>query len=313
VLHPGLAGRVAEAFDLGEDAVLVGPVATGRLGRIWRLTTERGRYAVKDSQLPIDPTEVARDAAYQDVVRAHDISMPAVVRTPVGDVLADVEGPVRVYAWLDLLPSTRRLDPAAVGRVLARIHRVAVPTTNPVDGWYVDPVGDAVWQDLVGRLAAAGAPFTDRLAQLLPDVLEVEALLAPPTGVQVCHRDLWADNLLRTLDGELVVLDWENSGPASPSQELALALFEFGCGEPVRMRTLHEAYVDAGGPGRLTGPQDLTMVIAQTGHIAQTGCERWLAARDDEARADNAAWVAEYLDEPPTTAVVEAVLRAAGS
>jgi len=55
------------------------------------------------------------------------------------------------------------------------------------------------------------------------------------------------------------------------------------------------------------------MVIAQTGHIAQTGCERWLAARDDEARADNAAWVAEYLDEPPTTAVVEAVLRAAGA
>src|SRR5687767_4367959 len=79
VLHPGLAGRVAEAFDLGGDAVLVGPVATGRLGRIWRLTTDCGRYAVKDSQLPIDPTEVARDAAYQDVVRAHDISMPAVV------------------------------------------------------------------------------------------------------------------------------------------------------------------------------------------------------------------------------------------
>ena len=37
------------------------------------------------------------------------------------------------------------------------------------------------------------------------------------------------------------------------------------------------------------------------------------AATDDEARADNAAWVAEYLDEPPTTAVVEAVLRAAGA
>jgi hypothetical protein len=53
------------------------------------------------------------------------------------------------------------------------------------------------------------------------------------------------------------------------------------------------------------------MLIAQTGHIAQTGCERWLAAPDDEARADNAAWVAEYLDEPPTPTVVEAVLRAA--
>ena len=313
MLHPGLAGRVAEAFDLGGEAVLVGPVATGRLGRIWRLTTERGRYAVKDSLLPVDPAEVARDAAYQDVVRAAGVAMPAVVRTPAGDPLADVEGPVRVYAWVDLLPSTRRLDPAAVGGVLARIHRVALPATDPLDGWYAEPVGAAAWQDLVGRLAAAGAPFADRLAALLPGILEVEALLTPPTDLQLCHRDLWADNLLRTLDGELVVLDWENAGPADPAQELALALVEFGCGEPERMRALHAAYVEAGGPGRLKGPRDLTMVIAQTGHIARTGCERWLAATDDEARADNAAWVAEYLDEPPTTAVVETVLRAAGA
>ena len=313
MLQPDRAGRVADAFGLGGNAVLVGPVATGRLGRIWRLTADRGAYAVKDSQLPIDPAEVARDAAYQDVVRAHGVAMPAVVRTPAGEVLADIDGPVRAYAWVDLLPSTRRLDPVTVGGLLARIHRVAVPTTEPVDGWYVEPVGAAAWEDLVGRLAAAGAPFADRLAALLPEVLAAEALLAPPTDLQLCHRDLWADNLLRTRDGELVVLDWENAGPAAPAQELAIALVEFGCGEPKRMRALHEAYVDAGGPGRLTGPHDLTMLIAQTGHIAQTGCERWLAARDDEARADNAAGVAEYLDEPPTTGVVEAVLRAAGA
>jgi aminoglycoside phosphotransferase (APT) family kinase protein len=313
MLQPDRARRVADAFGLGSEAVLVGPVATGRLGRIWRLTTDRGRYAVKDSHLPIDAADVARDAAYQDLVRAHGVAMPAVVRTPAGEALANVDGPVRAYAWVDLLPSTRRLDPVAVGRLLARIHRVAVPTTEPVDGWYVEPIGAAAWEDLVGRLAAAGAPFAHRLAALLPEVLAAEALLVPPTDVQLCHRDLWADNLLRTGDGELVVLDWENAGPADPSQELALALVEFGCGEPGRMRALHEAYVEAGGPGRLTGPHNLTMLIAQTGHIARTGCERWLAARDDEARTDNAAWVAEYLDEPPTTGVVEVVLRAVGA
>ena len=62
MLQPDRAGRVADAFGLGGNAVLVGPVATGRLGRIWRLTADRGAYAVKDSQLPIDPAEVARDA-----------------------------------------------------------------------------------------------------------------------------------------------------------------------------------------------------------------------------------------------------------
>ena len=311
MLHPRLAGRVADAFGLGGGATLVGPVATGRLGRIWRLTTERGSFAVKDSRLPIEPDEVERDAAYQDVVRAHAVPMPAVVRTPSGEVLAEVEGAVRAYAWVDLLPRSRRLDPAAVGRVLAAIHRVRLPTAEPVDGWYVDPVGAAAWRELVARLESAGAPFASRLAALVPEVLEVEAGLAPPTDVQVCHRDLWADNLLRTRDGELVVLDWENAGPGSPTQELGVALFEFGCGEPARMQALYAAYVAAGGPGRLAGPEDLTMLVAQTGHIAQEGCRRWLAAGTESARADNADWVAEFLDEPVTAHVVEAILRAA--
>ena len=311
MLHPGLAGRVADAFGLGDGATLVGPVATGRLGRIWRLSTERGHFAVKDSHLPVAADDVALDAAYQDVVRAHGVPMPAVVRTPGGDVLVDVEGPVRAYAWVDLLPRTRRLDPAVVGRQLAAIHRVRVPTTAPVDGWYVEPVGAGAWQDLVARLDAARAPFADRLRALVPDVLEVERRLVAPTDVQVCHRDLWADNVLRTADGELVVLDWENSGPGSPTQELGVAMFEFGCGEPDRMRTLGAAYVAAGGPGRLTCPEDLTMLVAQTGHIAEIGCERWLAATTDGDRADNADWVAEFLDEPVTAAVIEAILGAA--
>jgi hypothetical protein len=89
-----------------------------------------------------------------------------------------------------------------------------------------------------------------------------------------------------------------------------VALFEFGCGEPARMRALYAAYVAAGGPGRLAGPEDLTMLVAQTGHIAQEGCRRWLAAGTESARADNADWVAELLDEPVTTRVVEGILRA---
>ena len=88
-------------------------------------------------------------------------------------------------------------------------------------------------------------------------------------------------------------------------------LFEFGLGDPDRMRDLFASYVEAGGPARLRAPGDLTMLIAQSGHIARTGCERWLAATTDEERADNAAWVGEFLDEPVTVATVEAILAAA--
>jgi Ser/Thr protein kinase RdoA (MazF antagonist) len=318
VLSQSDADRVAEVFALGSALTLDGPVAKGRLGEIWRLTTERGAFAVKESVQPIDPTEAESDAAYQDLVRAGGVPMPALVRTSSGTVVAelsglDLAGPsVRVYGWVDVLAPERRLEPEHVGRLFAAIHRVRVWTEQPVDPWYAAPVGAASWTDLVARLRRAGAPFADPLDDLLPEILRLEALLrTPDDDLQVCHRDLWADNVLRTPAGGLTVLDWENSGAASPSQELAVAMFEYGCGESDRMRTLHTAYVDAGGPGRVRESADLTMLIAQTGQIAREGCLRWLAATTDDARADNAAWVGEFLEEPISRATVDAILDAA--
>ena len=102
--------------------------------------------------------------------------MPAVVRAVDGAVVADVGGDhVRVYEWVDVLPADRRLDPGELGQVLAAIHAVVVTTDEPVDGWYVDPVGAATWQELLVRLRMADAPFVDRLAALLPAVVRQRA------------------------------------------------------------------------------------------------------------------------------------------
>ena len=94
---------------------------------------------------------------------------------------------------------------------------------------------------------------------------------------------------------------------------LGCALFEYGLGEPERMRTLYGAYVDAGGPGRLIDRGDLTMLVAQLGHIARIGCERWLTSATDQERADNAGWVTEFLDGPVTLDVVDRILVAVNS
>ena len=156
----------------------------------------------------------------------------------------------------------------------------------------------------------AGAPFVDRFEAVLPAVCEAEGILTSPRRVQVCHRDLWADNVRRTPGGGLVVLDWENSGPGDVNGELGCTLFEYGLGQADRMRTLYAAYRDAGGPGRLTGRGDLTMLVAQLGHIARVGCERWLASSTDQERARNADWVSEFLDEPVTVETVDRILLA---
>jgi aminoglycoside phosphotransferase (APT) family kinase protein len=304
------AGETADAFGVGPARSLSGPVARGRLGAVWRLDTDLGSYAVKETDRAPDPEAVERDASHQERFRAGGVPMPAVVRTVGGDVLAEVAGHVlRAYTWVDVSGEDRRLDPAAVGRLLATAHRVEIPPDGPVDPWFCEPVGPAAWESLVEALHAAGAAWAERLADLVPGLVDAEALIVPHDAPQVCHRDLWADNLRDTPSG-LVALDWENAGPADPHRELGLVLFEYASWDAARARALVAAYEETGGPARIRRPEDFSMLLAVQGHLVAEGCRRWLAATSDQARADNAAWVAEFLDEPFLVPQVEAMLSA---
>ena len=319
MLSTGDADRIAARFGLGGEAVLAGPVARGELGQVWRIETDRGRWAVKEPFESPPADEAADDAVYQDAVRASGVPIPAVVRTVDGGVLADL-GPtvVRVYDWVDLLPLDRRLDPVAVGRLVASIHRVHHHGRSPVHPWYTDPVGARRWDELAAELADAGAPFAATLAALRDELVALEHLLEPPCNLQTCHRDLFADNVLRraeslarsarTAAGPLCVIDWENSGLADPSQELAVVLVEFACGDATRARSLYHAYVEADGPGRIERAGHFSMAIAQLGHLGELACRRWLDLTDDRARS--AARVQEFLGEPMSRQLIEGLLDA---
>jgi Ser/Thr protein kinase RdoA (MazF antagonist) len=305
------AEEIAAQYGIGGRASLTGPVARGEVGQVWRLVTSQGAYAVKQPFDPVPVHEIDDDAAFQDAVRARGVPMPAVIRTKDGDVAISVAGAqVRVYEWVDLGERDARLDPATVGRLVAAIHQVHHIGNNPIDAWYTDPVGAPRWDELIVGLRAAGAEFADALAARRDELVALEALLEWPHVHQTCHRDLFADNVLRTPSGSLCVIDWENSGLADPGQELGLVLFEYSCGDPARARELSRAYVAAGGPGRIRGPGDFSMVIAQLGHIGEIACRRWLDPRRTAERAHNAGRVDEFLTTPITLPMIDDLLRA---
>jgi len=311
VFGPTAGVRIATAYGLGTQARLVGPVAHGRRGEVWQLTTATGRYAVKVSFQPPSIVAAERDAAFQDHVREAGIPMPAVVRTRDGSVSAQVDGrTVRVYEWVDVLAADRGLDPVAVGTLLARVHQLAEPAAGSVRDWFCRPVGEDTWSGIVESLRASDAPFADRVAALVPQFVALERSFERPDEVRLCHCDLWCDNLRATPDGELVLLDWENCGPESPSHELGLVVFEFGNGDPERMLALYAAYLRAGGPGRLSRPGDLTMVGSACEHLAEDGCRRWLAAGDPIEREATESLVGWLLDDPVTPATVRDILGA---
>lgn len=287
MLETGDATEIAARFSLGEAATLSGPVARGEVGQVWRLSTSRGTFAVKEPFEPIPPDEVREHADYQEAAHAAGIPAPAVLRAGDGDAFAELAGvQLRAFEWVDLLERDANVDPAQVGRIVASIHRLDFRGRLPTDPWYTDAVGSDRWDALLDALHANGAPFAERLSGMRDELVALEALMEEPHELQTCHRDLWADNVLRTTAGGLCVIDWENCGLADPSQELALVLFEFGLGDPHRARALYQAYLEAGGPGRIDRRGSFSMVIAQLGHIGADACARWLDPGGSETERD---------------------------
>lgn len=317
MLDAGTAVRIAEAFDLGRNARLSGgPVARGEQGLLWQLWTNAGTWAVKEAFRPADPAQLTAAAEFADVARAGAVPSPKALRDHGGQVSLDIGAGglqgrvlVQVTEWVDLLPPDPLLNPAMVGRTVAGIHRTRVPASGPVDPWFTEPVGRAAWELLGRRLSAADAPFAGQFDQLREEFAALDEWVRPPREVWTCHRDLWADNLRPTPDGGVCVIDWQDCGPADPGDELACSLVEFGAGDPTRIRTLYESYLQAGGPGRVSSRGDFSMLIAQLGHICQIACLDWLdpAARGTD-REHSAERFAEFVDRPYTRAGLELIL-----
>jgi len=288
MLLPYEVGEIVSRFALGENPVLEGVASRGELGQVWRLETSTGTWAVKELFHPEPEAGARLSAEFQEVAVRAGVPAPAVVRTADRRVLLDLDGrQFRVFSWVDILPPDPNLDPRMVGVLVAGIHRLGHPSRGPARSWYTEPVGAARWHQLFQQLTAAQNPLAERLAEL--DNVRMTAISGSSAG-------------------GLCVIDWDNSGPGDPSQELAAVLFEYCSGRPARTRALYDGYVGAGGPGRVTRPEDFSMAIAQLGHILQWQCGNWLTAANAEERRHAEAAIDEHLCRPLTRQVIDQIL-----
>ena len=312
VIDAADAEAIAAAFDLGVVHDFTGPCARGELGQVWRLSSDSGDWAVKESFASAETDEQSATTRFCEAAIGHGVPAPAVRRAGDGaDQLLIGTTPVRVLGWVDLDEPDPSIDAAIVGATVATLHRVEFAEQLGAHWWYTDPVGPAAWDTLIDELRVARSPLAERFAFWRDEFVALEGWLAPGRAAQTCHRDLWADNLRRTTAGTPCVIDWDNAGEADPNQELAMVLFEFASDDPRRAPLLIESYVEAGGPGRVAGRADFSMTIAALGHIAHRIGTLWLAPGTTpgerlrlEGRFD------ETDDRPFTRAVIDTLLDA---
>ncbi|MET0526431.1 MAG: phosphotransferase [Nocardioides sp.] len=324
-----VVAEVLDAFDLGDGILSPAPVAYGRVGEIWRLEATTGSWAVKTERNEVSEEGLAPSVRFHEGAVAAGIRAPGIRRTREGRVVADVaDRQIRVLEWVDMAATDPGIDPVAVGRLLADLHRMpAARWSAPADPrgdvepWFQAPIGGSAWDDLLTELCRAGAPSATALVGQRDEMVALERILAPPRDLGWCHRDLFADNV-RSVPGDgLVVFDFDNSGPCDPAWEVAFALVEYATTERpehagvevVRARALYDAYRDRGGPARLRDEADFTMIIAVLGHITQIASRRWLATSEPSERDDLAAWAAELTDRPLTRQVIHELLQACAS
>jgi Ser/Thr protein kinase RdoA (MazF antagonist) len=300
-----LVAYVREAFGWDEDVVVsAGP--RGALGQVWRLDVGPARYALKEIFAEPPPEElISAELAFARRAAEAGVRLPASRPDREGRHLLAAPGGtwLRLYDWIDLRPVelTAHATPGELGRLLARLHRCATPAAaepvgGPPDRWYDHVPAAHRW----AQACASGATWAGRLADRLTTLPELCAAVAPadPAGLIVCHRDLHPENVLADPGGALVVVDWDNLGPAAPGRELARALFDWFCDGPTAdlaaMRGMYEAYVRAGGPGRITEPADFSMLVASRLNflLLQVG-----VAIDPRAERRHREWAEREIDE----------------
>ena len=137
-----------------------------------------------------------------------------------------VSGPgerwLRLYDWVDLSPVdlSAPSDAGPPGCPAGPAARLRSATATELDGgppddWYDGCRRSEAWTEP----AKSGAAWAARLAERLGTLPQLGAAVAPARAGELvmCHRDLHPDNVLADPDGDLVVVDWDNLGPATPA------------------------------------------------------------------------------------------------
>jgi Ser/Thr protein kinase RdoA (MazF antagonist) len=245
------------------------------MGQIWRLSLSSGSFVVKEFFWGADEEAVRQETRFTGHLAAAGVRLSASLPGGDGNYLFELPDEfggafIRLYRWVDGVPidATEPEMAAKAGHLLGRLHANALPPRGEIGDWYETAPSPEGWGELAVAARKGRQPWAKALEARL-SLLESLSLMvspAPRNSLVMCHRDFRSSNLLKDSDGNLILLDWDDSGPASPDQELAQMLLDWyaddGIIDYTAVRGAIRAYLAAEGTGRVTDERSFGMAIA---------------------------------------------------
>lgn len=220
-----------EGFGLPAEGATVVPVGRGAMGRLWKLTTTAGTFAIKEALWDEGWTDVRTEVGLRDAAALVGVVSPAAVPTRSGDHVLWLSGVrLRAYEWVvgATLTGTddRRAAASWLGATLGRLHSLRRAPAGPPDPWYETVPSTEAWRSVLRSARAARQSWHRDLVAHAASIRALAASVAPsePASLVLCHLDVQAANVLRPADGEYVLLDWDDVGAGAPDRELASVL-----------------------------------------------------------------------------------------
>lgn len=262
---PAHIHQLCELLDLGRARGSLGQVAGGFHHRMWQLTTNRGRFAIKQLADDLD----MQDATTVERINATEITAQEFSEhgVPALYSLANARQHLQlldgvgylVYPWSDATACPKngieKKHAVTVAGILARIHRSDIHVPELRDAPTLPLTAERVI-DLVQLARQRNVHESQLLEARLDDLLEAAELQAPALCVLqqdqvVSHGDLDHKNVLWDEAGEPLLIDWESARRLNPTYELMLEALDWG-GITAHFETgpfvsFLEAYLDAGG------------------------------------------------------------------
>ncbi len=278
---------VCDAFHLGRAMRPLEPVPGGLSHRMWRLTSARGVFAIKQLNRDWGNPDYTEwyERAFGVEMAAVDagVPMPRPIRAyETGRCLAELPGPddepitVRAHEWVDAKALGNRAyngeTVAEVGATLARIHLLDLRSdTSPEAILRIH--GEEHWLHLTQRIEDARCLWASQLRGCLPTIADLEAFVVASRAELgtplLSHRDASPKNFLVSPGGRLFLIDWDAAGPVSPRQEVAKVCLDWAradLGMPERLlaRAVLAGYRRAGGDLPAPQPSDFGEFLCTT-------------------------------------------------